>query len=287
MPFFAESIKPFSCWNCHYFTPENAQSQVNGWCRRGAPCTADLYGPPAPPPAGSFRYIVQAGAMRNITNEDCYLTLFSGEKSQAVDIGEKYIGEDGAIFNDKECFPIISFPNSKITHLIVSTAAMAVAGTPVPAFCNYDLTLWKEAGATRDFILRYKISGIPAAYVNANGSIIAKNYYQMIWPFNVDIPIPDWEMWSYQLDLSPVGPDDGAIVAMANVNTAVVIESTFPTAAAAAPGAQSILNPDDLTLAESLAKYAVIPIGPNTWCGDYKRNSNTVPDVPPYTPPAP
>jgi hypothetical protein len=42
---FALSFKPYSCWTCHHFEPEDRSQSVQGWCRKYAPTGRDLYGP--------------------------------------------------------------------------------------------------------------------------------------------------------------------------------------------------------------------------------------------------
>ena len=48
------------------------------------------------------------------------------------------------------------------------------------------------------------------------------------------------------------------------------------------------INPDDITQDESYAKWALIKVGPNEWCGDYKpASSRVVPPIPPFIYPEP
>lgn len=40
------------------------------------------------------------------------------------------------------------------------------------------------------------------------------------------------------------------------------------------------INPDDITHEQSFAKWCLIRVAPNEWCGEYKANPNDVPDPP-------
>ena len=50
------------------------------------------------------------------------------------------------------------------------------------------------------------------------------------------------------------------------------------------------IDPNDISSGESLAKWAYIKIGPNTWCGEWKPKTDAVPPIPdlgPYPEPEP
>jgi hypothetical protein len=60
------------------------------------------------------------------------------------------------------------------------------------------------------------------------------------------------------------------------------------TAAAAAESAfLGSINPNDITEAQSFAKWCLIKVSPNEWCGEYKPAVEDIPDPPPFTYPEP
>ncbi len=278
MSFYAESVKKFSCWDCQYFKAEDSENEVNGWCRKNAPRSADLYG--FSKGGGTPNVLVyQAAMIDKITNRDGALTQ-SGQIEGALAYRSKPITSSSS-FQAGTNFPFFGLPNSRIYHMLVCLGSAAVGGPGPPVSPFVKIDFFNETGSSRTNLgtVNVPLDSLTTKTMNNPSPL---SYQQRNFTLPTPIVIPNLNMWGFELDLSVT--DDSQMSAFDVINVACYVEQNFLVSAG---GGLTTANPDDLTEEESFAKYSIIEVAPNMWCGEYKHTNKVVPAIPPWTPPTP
>lgn len=387
---FALSTKPYSCWTCHHFEPEDRSASVQGWCRKYAPTGRDLYGPCDAcssdsilttkgdvlthdgsttvrlgvgsdgqvltadssetegikwvTPAASSSPLTTKGDLYTYDTADQRLPVGSDGQFLQADSGEatgikwvdnpaqdeyRYLQAElmGAANNTVGYFSRATVNQNNPSGLALTSSANTYA--------NGQLTPWILPHTWRVIDIKVVVAAAATSVgtvgsaptlrldfyqINISNRTLQTNGTQRLPCIaNVgDVGINNTlaagtSLIYFALSSFPGGfiePSDSTLFGFEFVNesgsedtinaisqaTAYVELVKLPlvtTAAAAAAAAAEeapflgSINPNDITEAQSFAKWCLIKVSPNEWCGEYKPAVEDIPDPPPFTYPEP